>query len=219
MQHSVFQAGLLTEKSLFAHSTHISASDMQLLKHKGSSISHCPLSNTYFSERAFPLRETLDNDVKVGLGSDIAGGYSISLNDSMRWSVGVARSREGRRKDNISDPFVQSVRDSTSSISRKGERLDITWKESIYVATLGGARAINRSHYLGNFKPGKSFDAQLIQLQSDDEDAALRKGNIDLFEDSFPTGKMGLEEAVEKWWSLGSVHDRAKVWVAGKQLM
>lgn len=192
---------------------------MQLLKKKGCSVSHCPLSNTYFSERPFPLREALDNELKVGLGSDIAGGYSISLNDSMRWSVGVARSREGRRKDNISDHFVQSTSSTSKTISTKRDRLDITWKEAIYVATLGGARAINRSQYLGNFEKGKSFDAQLIQLQSDDEDAQIRKGNIDLFEDSFPTGKMGLEEAVEKWWSLGSVHDRAKVWVAGKQIM
>ena len=213
------QVGLLTDKSLFAHSTHITAQDMQLLKKKGCSVSHCPLSNTYFSERAFPLREVLDNDLKVGLGSDIAGGYSISLNDSMRWSVGVARSREGRRKDKINDPFVQSAESSSEALTKKTERLDITWKEAIYVATLGGARAINRSEYLGNFEVGKSFDAQLIQLQSDDEDAQIRKGNIDLFEDSFPTGKLGLEEAVEKWWSLGSVHDRAKVWVAGKMVL
>lgn len=209
----------MTDKSLFAHSTHITAQDMQLLKQKGSSVSHCPLSNTYFSERPFPLREALDNDLKVGLGSDIAGGYSISLNDSMRWSVGVARSREGRRKDNMNDPFVQSRAASSESLVKKTKRLDINWKEAIYVATLGGARAINRSAYLGNFEVGKSFDAQLIQLQSDEEDAQIRKGNIDLFEDSFPTGKMGLEEAVEKWWSLGSVHDRAKVWVAGRQVL
>lgn len=191
---------------------------MQLLKTKGSSVSHCPLSNTYFSERAFPLREALDNDLKVGLGSDIAGGYSISLNDSMRWSVGVARSREGRHKDEISDPFISSKKDTGIKSSSNG-KLDITWKESIYVVTLGGARAINRETYLGNFQPGKSFDAQLIQLQSDDEDQEIRKGNIDLFEDSFPTGKVGLEDVVEKWWSLGSVHDRAGVWVAGKRLL
>lgn len=191
---------------------------MQLLKTKGSSVSHCPLSNTYFSERAFPLREALDNDLKVGLGSDIAGGYSISLNDSMRWSVGVARSREGRRKDQISDPFIASKKDTGIKSSSNG-KLDITWKESIYVVTLGGARAINRETYLGNFQPGKSFDAQLIQLQSDDEDQETRKGNIDLFEDSFPTGRVGLENVVEKWWSLGSVHDRAGVWVAGKRLL
>lgn len=191
---------------------------MSLLKAKGSSVSHCPLSNTYFSERAFPLREALDNDLKVGLGSDIAGGYSISLNDSMRWSVGVARSREGRRKDHLPDPFVQSAKE-TGKKSSNGEKLDITWKESIFVATLGGARAIARSEYLGNFAQGKSFDAQLIQLQSDDEDQQVRKGNIDLFEDSFPTGKVGLEEVLEKWWSLGSVHDRVGVWVAGRRLL
>lgn len=209
---------MLTDKSLFAHSTHIDTLDMQLLKSKGSSVSHCPLSNTYFSERAFPLREALDNDLKVGLGSDIAGGYSISLNESMRWSVGVARSREGRRKDQISDPFAQSATEYELNTS-KSEKLDITWKESIYVATLGGARAIDRATYLGNFEVGKSFDAQLIELQSDDEDQQIRKGNIDLFEESFPTGKVGIEEVLEKWWSLGSVHDRIGVWVAGKRLL
>lgn len=160
----------------------------------------------------------MDNDLKCGLGSDIAGGYSISLNDSMRWSVGVARSREGRRKDNIGDPFVQSCAeiDNTPTSSK---RLDITWREALYVATLGGARAINRATYLGSFQPGKSFDAQLIHLLSDDGDTEIRKGRVDLFPESFPTGEVGLEEVVEKWWSLGSVHDRIAVWVAGRQLM
>lgn len=209
---------MLTAKSLFAHSTHISAQDMSILKARGSSVSHCPLSNTYFSERAFPLREALDNDLKVGLGSDIAGGYSISLNDSMRWSVGVARSREGRRKDHLPDPFRSSAMPA-EQMSSNGQKLDITWKESIYVATLGGARAIDRNTYLGNFQVGKSFDAQLIQLQTDDEDQQTRRGMVDLFGESFPTGKVGLEEVVEKWWSLGSVHDRVGVWVAGKKLL
>ena len=155
------QMGLLTSKALFAHCTHLTPDALNMLNSAQSSISHCPLSNTYFSSRAFPAREALSSDTRVGLGSDIAGGYALGIQESMRWSVGMSRGREGRRRDSCADPFSVAYAQANQA-SKESGNLEISWKDSIYLATLGGARAVHRESFLGNFEVGKSFDAQLI---------------------------------------------------------
>jgi guanine deaminase len=114
-----------------------------------SAVAHCPLSNSYFSEKPFPLREALDLGVSVGLGTDIAGGYSIDIMNSMRQAVAVSRIREGTRK--ISD-------------DNKGKSLAVDWKDVLYLATRGGAIALGLSS--GMFQTGAPFDAQYSESNS-----------------------------------------------------
>lgn len=71
--------GLLTRQAILAHSVFVSDSDMMCIKQRQASIAHCPLSNFYFSNAVFPLRKALDDDVHVGLGTDISGGPSASM--------------------------------------------------------------------------------------------------------------------------------------------
>ena len=201
--------GLLTSKALFAHCTHLTPDTLALINAHGSSISHCPLSNTYFSARAFPTREAMTSQAKVGLGSDIAGGYALGIQESMRWAVSMSRGREGRKHgDGILDSFAQADQQPPTT------KLEISWKESLYLATLGGARAINRSEYLGNFVTGKSFDAQLIV-------PGEKGSDVDLFDDVWydaANKEMDFQLVLEKWWAVGSKADRRGLWVAGRQL-
>ena len=211
------QMGLLTSKALFAHCTHLTPQTLEMLHAAQSSISHCPLSNTYFSSRAFPAREAISSNVRVGLGSDIAGGYALGIQESMRWSVGMSRGREGRRRDGCPDAFSVSFAAKDNESAGKDSNLEMSWKESLYLATLGGARAVHRDSYLGNFLPGKSFDAQLIIP------GEVEKGSeVDLFGDVWYSEKgkeMDFELVLEKWWALGGKADRRGVWVAGRRLM
>lgn len=204
------QMGLLTSRALFAHCTHLTPQAMGLLKSVGASLSHCPLSNTYFSSRAFPAREALDTDVRVGLGSDIAGGYALGIQESMRWSVGVSRGREGRRRDECADAFARA------SAARAEQNLEISWRDSLYLATLGGARAVHRENFLGNFEVGKSFDAQLIVPGETDMGS-----EVDLFAEEWANGNrdMDFQLILEKWWALGGKADRRGLWVAGRRLL
>ena len=109
-----------------------------------TAVAHCPLSNAYFSEKPFPLREALDKGVSVGLGTDVAGGYSIDILDSMRHAVATSRMREGLR-----------VIGSKSGV----KPLAIGWKESLFLATRGGALALGLEN-CGEFRVGASLDAQ-----------------------------------------------------------
>lgn len=116
----------------------------------GTAVAHCPLSNAYFSStEIFRLREALDRGVKVGLGSDIAGGYDLGIQGVMRMSVAVSRLREGLLKRENQAPEDRAI---------KSPRID--WKESLYLATKGGADAMGLSRGSGWFNVGAPFDAQ-----------------------------------------------------------
>ena len=125
-----------------AHCTFLTAPDFDRLTACGTAIAHCPLSNAYFSAKPFPLREALDQGVKVGLGTDVAGGYSLDIMNAMRQAVVVSRMREGERQ------MGESA--NTADIS-------IDWKEALYLATRGGSQALGLS---GMFAVGAPFDAQ-----------------------------------------------------------
>ncbi len=118
---------------------------------RGSGIAHCPLSNAYFSSQPFRLREALDAGVKVGLGTDVAGGYSVDIMHAMRCAVSTSRIREGGR-----------IEEATAGNPTDPEPVSIDWKESLYLATRGGAIALDLE--TGIFENGRPFDAQCSTL-------------------------------------------------------
>ena len=93
------------------------------------------------------MREALDKGVLVGLGTDVAGGYSIDILSSMRHAVATSRIREGAR--------VLGPKSEVGEV----KSLAVEWKESLFLATRGGALALGLENS-GEFKVGASFDAQ-----------------------------------------------------------
>jgi guanine deaminase len=96
----------------------------------------------------------MDSGVKLGLGTDIAGGYEVDIMGSMRMAVIVSRMREGAR-----------LEESTHNNSP----LEIDWKEALYLATRGGTIALGLDVGSHPFQEGLPFDAQqsewtLVQL-------------------------------------------------------
>jgi len=162
-----------------------------------TAIAHCPLSNSYFSAEPFRLREALDEGVKVGLGTDIAGGYSIDIMNSMRHAVSVSRMRQGSK-----DIITGSAGDVTKSLA-------IDWKESLYLATKGGAIALGLT--TGGFAVGSPFDAQEIGLFDSNGSGV---GAIDIFD----AEELVTMEMIEKWWCLGDTRNRVGTWVQGAKL-
>jgi guanine deaminase len=143
---SRIQNGLLTPRTIQAHCTFLNSQALGQIHDRQTAIAHCPLSNAYFSAEPFRLREALSKGVKVGLGTDIAGGYSIDIMNAMRQAVIVSRMREGSR-------LVSAQKDID-------ENLAIDWKEALYLATRGGALALDLPSGVGMFQVGAPFDAQ-----------------------------------------------------------
>ncbi|GFZ50530.1 hypothetical protein JCM24511_08287 [Saitozyma sp. JCM 24511] len=238
------QAGLLGPKTVQAHVTSLTPSLIELVKKRGVTLAHCPLSNVYFSDAQFPLREALDAELKVGLGSDIAGGYALSLQTAMRQAVAVSRLREGTRRETQRDmarglshaerPEPEIAREepiTSATVPSAGpSSLRVDWMESLYVATRGGKKAMGLG---GCFEVGMEFDAQKIELASATHPSGT--GPLDFFDfDLDPASVSGTganaptptpspdeawwTEAIERWWCNGDERNRVGIWVQGKEL-
>ncbi|KAJ7505142.1 hypothetical protein B0H11DRAFT_1977026 [Mycena galericulata] len=200
------RSGLLTTRTIQAHCTFLDVPSFKHVHSCGTAIAHCPLSNSYFSAEPFRLREALDAGVKVGLGTDIAGGYSLDLMTAMRQAVTISRMRQGSKI--IADPGAVD----------DGKTLAIDWKESLYLATKGGANALGLG--TGAFTVGSPFDAQEICLFGSRGTGA---GALDFF-DLETSGLADVSasfatiEMLEKWWCLGDARNRVTMWVQGVKL-
>ena len=140
--------GLLTRRTVLAHGNLLGDEDMDRIRARGSGVAHCPLSNVYFSNAVFPLRKALAKGVRVGLGTDIAGGPSASLLDNARFAVTASRMLE----EGVDPAQTPDIR------SRPGARID--FRTALHLATAGGADVLDLP--VGRFESGRRFDAILV---------------------------------------------------------
>ena len=77
--------GLLGPRSIFAHGIHLSEREARRFAESGSSVIHCPTSNTFLGSGLMSmtfLRETA-RPVSLGLATDVGGGTSYSMLQTM----------------------------------------------------------------------------------------------------------------------------------------
>ncbi|KAL6303480.1 hypothetical protein BKA93DRAFT_735004 [Sparassis latifolia] len=205
------RSNLLTPRTVQAHCTFLDPPSLARVAECGTAVAHCPQSNAYFSAEPFPLREALHLGVKVGLGSDIAGGYSIDIMDCMRRAVAVSRMREGAR---VMGHTTMKLNDGSGELAN----LSVDWKETLYLATSGGAIALGLPSGSNTFTVGAPFDAQCIHLFEKDTGTGI--GPLDFFhEHAEPLDEVELtNDMIEKWWCIGDVRNRGKTWVQGRRV-
>lgn len=182
--------GLMSERTILAHASLLSPRDMDLVKSRGSAIAHCPLSNVYFSNAVFPLRAALAKGLRVGLGTDISAGPSVSLFDTLRMCIASSRLLE----EGV-DPDLPPQRR-----GRKDARID--WGTAFFIATAGGADALGLR--TGRFMPGNAFDAMIVDTQA-------HEGSIRIF-DEIDT----IEDVLAKILYGASRRNIVAVYVAGR---
>jgi guanine deaminase len=141
--------GLARDHSVLAHADHVTHSDQQVLAGLGAGIAHCPLSNSYFANAVLPVRQVLDNGVRLGLGTDVAGGPDASILASAGHAVTVSRMLE----DGV-DPVVAAHDRATPD-----SRIDVV--TAFYLATVGGAEVLGLN--AGLLEHGHVFDAFVVQ--------------------------------------------------------
>ena len=183
--------GLLTRRTVLAHGNFLDAGDMDRIRARGSGVAHCPLSNVYFSNAVFPLRAALDKGVRVGLGTDIAGGPSASLFDGCRMAVAASRMLE-EGVDAGQGPETRR---------RPGTRID--FRAALHLATAGGAAVLDVP--AGRFAPGCHFDAMLVDPAA--------PGSTVRVHDDLDTA----EDIVQKIVFSASRPNIRDVWVAGRR--
>ena len=136
-------AGLLTPKTILAHAIYLEEEEKQLIKERGSAISHCPNSNFSLSSGCLNLRDLLEKGIKVSLGTDVSGGYSTSMLDACRQAIIASKVIHFQDRQKWSP---------------------LTATEVFSLATICGASSLNLSESLGNFEAGKFFDALIVDV-------------------------------------------------------
>ena len=115
-----------------AHCVHLSSDDIADFGASGTGVAHCPTSNLRLGAGIAPLRELLDEGVRVGLGVD--GSASNERGDLMfevKEALLAARGRSG--------PAAMTVR------------------QALRLGTRGGAAVLGRDD-IGSLEPGKCAD-------------------------------------------------------------
>lgn len=187
---SLDRFGLMSRHTILAHAPLLSNDDMELVASRGSGIAHCPLSNIYFSNAVFPLRAAIAKGLRVGLGTDIAGGPSASMLDALRMGVAASRLLE----EGVDPDLPAEHR------GRPTSRID--WRSAFFLATAGGGDVLDLP--VGRFFLGNAFDAVIV-------DAEIADGGIRIFE-----GVDSLEDVLAKILYTASARNIAAVFVAGR---
>jgi guanine deaminase len=126
------QTGLVTERSVFAHGVQLTDGEFKRLSEARAAISFCPTSNLFLGSGLFKIEQakSTQHPIKVGLGTDVGAGTSFSL--------------------------LQTANEAYKVAQLRGQTLSAF--QALFLATLGGARALNLQDQLGNFEPGKEAD-------------------------------------------------------------
>ncbi len=126
------QLGWLADDVWCAHCVHLSHDDVIRMGAAGTGVAHCPSSNMRLGAGIAPVRELLDEGVRVGIGVDgPASNERSDLLNETRQALLVARARRGPEA--------------------------MTAREALRLATRGGAEVLRRGD-LGSLEPGKCAD-------------------------------------------------------------
>lgn len=145
-----YKANLLGNKSIFAHCVYCTPKEIKLLKQTQSYIAHCPQSNMNLASGIAPVRYYLDNDLNIGLGTDIAGGANISMFRAITDAIGMSKL------------YMRLVDENAKPLS---------FAESFYLATVGSGSFFGK---VGKLEKGYIFDALVLDDSNLDNINELR---------------------------------------------
>ena len=166
---------LVRKRSVFAHCVHLSDSAWRRLAKADAAVAHCPCSNLFIGSGLFDLRAAQKHRVKVGLGSDIGGGDSFSL-----FRV-------------INEAYkIQQL-----------QRHTLNAEQAFYMATLGGAKALDLDRQIGNFEKGKEADFLIINEKATPLMARRHDSQKDWRNRLFSLLMLADDRAIEQTWIMG----------------
>jgi 5-methylthioadenosine/S-adenosylhomocysteine deaminase len=133
--------GVLTGRTVAAHSVWVNDSDIAILKARGVGVAHCPSSNMKLASGVAPVVKMLAQDIAVGLGPDGPAGSNNDFNmfEEMDLAAKLA-------KVTALDP--QALPAATA----------------LEMATIRGARALGMEKLIGSLEAGKRADLIMVRL-------------------------------------------------------
>ncbi len=173
--------GLLRDKSIYAHCIYLDDADRAHMTAAGATPSFCPTSNLFIGSGLYDLKAALAAGNVVSVGTDVGGGTSYS----MLRTLGEAYKVQQLQGTSLSPAYA------------------------LYLATLGGAKALSLDDKLGSITPGKEADFALLDPAATPllaRRTSLRDDPLDTF---FALMTLGDDRAVAATYAGGvCVHRR-----------
>ena len=128
--------GLLDERAIYGHGVHLKEDELRRFHETGAKIAHCPTSNFFIGSGLFDIASTKNaaRPVTVGLGTDVGGGTSFSMLQTMSEAYKMAQMRG----------------------------ISVTAAQSFYLATLGSAQALGIDDRVGSLQAGYEADIAVL---------------------------------------------------------
>lgn len=129
--------------TIMAHCIYNTDEETELMAKNGVYAAHCPFSNFNLSSGMMPARKYLDKGVKVGLGSDISGGHTLSIPEVVAGTIQTSK---------------------MVWLAGNKEYAPLTLSEAFYLATKGGGEFFGK---VGSFEEGYEFDALIVNVEEE----------------------------------------------------
>ena len=123
---------------IMAHCVHSNEEEQALMKKNGVFIAHSPESNMNLASGVAPVNKFLDDGLRVGLATDVAGGSHESMLRAMTHAIQASKLR-WRLYDQDVKP--------------------LSFERAFYLATMGGGAFFGK---VGSFLEGYEFDAVVL---------------------------------------------------------
>jgi guanine deaminase len=136
--------GLVTDRAIFAHSIFLDDDNFKLLSERGGAIAFCPTSNLFLGSGLFKLNEAERFKVDVGMGTDVGAGTSFSMLQTLNEGYKAIQMHKAYAKDPESKRPLNALK-------------------AFYLATLGGAEALEIDDKVGSFRPGREADFVILK--------------------------------------------------------
>lgn len=144
--------GLFNERTVMAHCVHSDERERNAMKENGVWVAHCPDSNINLVSGTAPVRKMVTEGVRVTLGSDIAGGALLAMNQVV--TAAIRASKAKRIETGWTDDFL-------------------TVEEAFYLGSVAGAKFFGAT---GGFAKGDKLHA--IVVDDGDMPKAAKKLSI-----------------------------------------
>ena len=169
------RAGLLGRRSVFAHCIHLNDDEWRRMAESQSNIAFCPTSNLFLGSGLFNLNKAVDKNINVGVGTDVGGGTSFSI--------------------------LQTLNEAYKVLQLRGQTVEVL--QMFYLATLGGAKTLDLQDKIGNFKTGKEADFVVLDKSATPLMELRLNENDELLEQLFVLSMLGDDRTVKETWSAG----------------
>lgn len=169
------RAGQLGMRAVFAHCLWLDDTDRLRMAERGAAMSFCPTSNLFLGSGLFDLRRARALGVRVGLGTDVGGGTSLSM--------------------------LQTLNEAYKVLQLGGQSLSAA--SGFHLATLGGAHSLYLDDRIGNFAPGKEADFVVLDPRATPLLARRSAACATLEERLFVLMMLGDDRAVAATYVMG----------------